>query len=85
MRLLAGAAIVLAMICASARADDLVVYGAGSLRQAVGQIAAKFGQAHGINVQTQFGPSGRMRERPMRHSCSSRPIFGSARNMGWRS
>jgi ABC-type molybdate transport system substrate-binding protein len=29
------------------RADDLVVYGAGSLREAIGQIAQQFGQAHG--------------------------------------
>jgi ABC-type molybdate transport system substrate-binding protein len=48
---------------ASARADDLVVYGAGSLREAIGQIASEFGKAHGMTIATQFGPSGRMRER----------------------
>lgn len=63
MRKLAMAAAVLAMLTATARADDLVVYGAGSLREAIGQIAAEFGQAHGITVATQFGLSGRMRER----------------------
>jgi molybdate transport system substrate-binding protein len=63
MRLLVGAAIVLAMMGTGARADDLVVYGAGSLGEAIGQIAAEFGQAHGITIKTQFGPSGRMRER----------------------
>ena len=63
MRKLAIAAVVLAMLTATARADDLVVYGAGSLREAIGQIAGKFGQAHGLAVTTQFGPSGRMRER----------------------
>jgi molybdate transport system substrate-binding protein len=63
MRLLAGVAIVLAMMGTGARADDLVVYGAGSLREAIGQIATEFGQAHGIGIKTQFGPSGRMRER----------------------
>ncbi len=56
-------AAVLTMLGMPARADDLVVYGAGSLREAIGQIAAEFGQAHGLAVATQFGPSGRMRER----------------------
>jgi ABC-type molybdate transport system substrate-binding protein len=63
MRRLAIAAIILSGLAAPARADDLVVYGAGSLREAIGQIASEFGQAHGIPVATQFGPSGRMRER----------------------
>ena len=63
MRKLAMAAAVLTMLTATARADVLVVYGAGSLREAIGQIAAEFGQAHGLAVTTQFGPSGRMRER----------------------
>src|SRR5215470_20171028 len=48
---------------AQAHAEDLVLYGAGSLREAMTQIAAAFGQAHGLTVATQFGPSGRMRER----------------------
>ena len=63
MQKLALAATVLTMLTTTARADDLVVYGAGSLREAIGQIAAEFGQAHGLAVTTQFGPSGRMRER----------------------
>jgi len=63
MRKLAIAAIALTMLSTTARADDLVVYGAGSLREAIGQIANEFGQAHGLVVTTQFGPSGRMRER----------------------
>ena len=57
------AAAILTMLTTTARADDLVVYGAGSLREAIGQIAAEFGQAHGLAVTSQFGPSGRMRER----------------------
>lgn len=56
-------AILLTMLNTTARANDLVVYGAGSLREAIGQIAAEFGQAQGIMMATQFGPSGRMRER----------------------
>src|SRR6267154_3314585 len=53
----------LALMGSVARADDLVVYGAGSLREAIGQIAMEFGHSHGLTVTTQFGPSGRMRER----------------------
>jgi ABC-type molybdate transport system substrate-binding protein len=59
---LAVAAIVL-MSGAAAQAEDLVVYGAGSLRESIGQIADEFARAHGLVVTTQFGPSGRMRER----------------------
>ena len=47
----------------SARAEDLVLYGAGSLREAMSAIAADFAAAHHQTVQTQFGPSGLMRER----------------------
>lgn len=47
----------------SARAAELVVYGAGSLREAVGEIARAYGAAHGVEIRTEFGPSGRMRER----------------------
>jgi ABC-type molybdate transport system substrate-binding protein len=50
-------------ITIEARADDLVLYGAGSLREAMAQIATSFGQSHDVTVATQFGPSGRMRER----------------------
>jgi molybdate transport system substrate-binding protein len=45
------------------RAKELVLYGAGSLREAMVQIATSFSQAHGVTVSTQFGASGRMRER----------------------
>ena len=63
MRSLLRAAIVLAVMNTAASADELTVYGAGSLREAIGQIAADFGRDHGLTVKTQFGPSGRMRER----------------------
>lgn len=48
-----------------ARADEpkLTVYGAGSLREAVTEIARQFGSRFGIEIRTEFGPSGRMRER----------------------
>lgn len=63
MQKLAITGLVLTTLSTAAWADDLVVYGAGSLREAIGQIAAEFGQARGLAVTTQFGPSGRMRER----------------------
>jgi molybdate transport system substrate-binding protein len=63
MHRFAIAAIMLAALSANARADDLVIYGAGSLRESIGQIAKEFGLAHRLGVTTQFGPSGRMRER----------------------
>jgi molybdate transport system substrate-binding protein len=48
-----------------ARAQDngLVLYGAGSLREAMTDMAAMFSRGHGIAVRTEFGASGRMRER----------------------
>jgi ABC-type molybdate transport system substrate-binding protein len=61
-RLMMGMLGLMAM-SASAQADELVVYGAGSLREAIGQIAKEFGDSHGLAIATQFGPSGRMRER----------------------
>jgi molybdate transport system substrate-binding protein len=64
MRLtLTAAAILFATFTTRAHADDLVLYGAGSLREAMGQITVDFGKAHGLTVTTQFGNSGSMRER----------------------
>ena len=40
-----------------------MLYGAGSLREAMAEIAADFGRAHGVTVKTEFAASGRMRER----------------------
>ena len=40
-----------------------MLYGAGSLREAMAQIATTFGSAHGVTVTTQFGPSRQMCER----------------------
>ncbi len=62
-RRLAVGLLIAALMTGTARAQDLVLYGAGSLREAMGQIAGDFGAAHGLTVKTQFGPSGRMRER----------------------
>jgi len=63
LRWLAVGLLIAVLMGGTAHAQDLVVYGAGSLREAIGQIAADFGAAHGLTVKTQFGPSGRMRER----------------------
>jgi molybdate transport system substrate-binding protein len=63
LRIFVVAVIIVTLMSSAVRADDLVVYGAGTLREAIGQIAMEFGHAHGLAVTTQFGPSGRMRER----------------------
>lgn len=48
---------------AAAQQDGLVLYGAGSLREAMTEMAAHFSREHGVAVAPQFGASGRMRER----------------------
>jgi len=63
MRRLGVFILVVFAMTARAQARELVLYGAGSLREAMAQIATSFGQAYGVMVSTQFGPSGRMRER----------------------
>jgi molybdate transport system substrate-binding protein len=57
------AALMFGLTTKVARADDLVLYGAGSLREVMAEIATSFSRANGVTVATQFGPSGRMRER----------------------
>jgi molybdate transport system substrate-binding protein len=44
-------------------ADGLVLYGAGSLRDALGAVAKDFSAKTGIPVNTSFGPSGLMRQK----------------------
>ena len=48
---------------AAARAADLVLYGAGSLKGAVTEIASQFDQSFGTTTKVSFGPSGMMRDR----------------------
>lgn len=48
---------------ASAQDNGLVLYGAGSLREAMSEMAAFFSREHNVAVRTAFGASGRMRER----------------------
>jgi molybdenum ABC transporter molybdate-binding protein len=46
-----------------ARADELRVLAAGSLREAVGEIGERYKAATGVAVSADFGPSGVLRER----------------------
>jgi molybdate transport system substrate-binding protein len=48
---------------ATASAKDLVLYGAGSLKGSMTEIAAQFDQRFGTTTKVTFGPSGMMRER----------------------
>jgi molybdenum ABC transporter molybdate-binding protein len=57
------AALCLVVTTAAARAEELRVLAAGSLREAIGAIAGQYGKATGVTVTTGFGPSGLLRER----------------------
>lgn len=58
-----ASAILAVAIPASAQDSGLVLYGAGSLREAMTEMATTFTRERGVAVRTQFGASGRMRER----------------------
>ncbi|MDT3378053.1 extracellular solute-binding protein [Labrys neptuniae] len=60
-RILLAASLVLGS--AAARADEVVLYGAGSLRAVLTDITQDFSKKSGIKVHTDFGPSGLMREK----------------------
>jgi molybdenum ABC transporter molybdate-binding protein len=47
----------------AAAAETLTLYAAGSLHEAMTEIAQAFGTAAGVEVKTVFGPSGLLRER----------------------
>jgi len=47
----------------TASGEELVLFGAGSLREVMTQIATDYQARYGGTVQTEFGPSGLMRER----------------------
>jgi ABC-type molybdate transport system substrate-binding protein len=47
----------------AAGAEDLALYGAGSLKEAMTEITKTFGAKEGASVRTEFGPSGLMRAR----------------------
>jgi ABC-type molybdate transport system substrate-binding protein len=61
--ILAVAMSVVGAMPAMAQQEGLVLYGAGSLREAMAEIASAFARERGIAVRTEFGASGRMRER----------------------
>jgi ABC-type molybdate transport system substrate-binding protein len=68
-RLKAGIAAASASIFAAllaitpAQSEELVLYGAGSLRDAISAIAADYTKKTGVAVRTAFGPSGLMRDK----------------------
>lgn len=57
------AVLAVAFWAGTAAADDLVLYGAGSLKDAIGEAARSFAGKTGHTVTVAFGPSGLMRER----------------------
>ena len=63
MRVLLLAAICAATMIGAARADELHVLAAGSLREVIGEIGVHYKQATGTAVTADFGPSGVLRER----------------------
>ena len=56
-------AILLALTVSGVRADTLHLYAAGSLKAALGDVAAAYEAATGQHIEATFGPSGLMRER----------------------
>jgi molybdate transport system substrate-binding protein len=63
LRALLLAAACLAALLPAAEARELHVLAAGSLREALSEIATAFGKANGVTVTVGFGPSGVLRER----------------------
>ena len=63
MRAVLLAAVCVATMIGSARADELRVLAAGSLREVVGEISGRYQTATGVQVVADFGPSGVLRER----------------------
>lgn len=65
MRGLVSISLCLLIMIAEGHADDRgpTVFAAGSLREAFGAIAQEFGATHKVQIRTEFGPSGLMRER----------------------
>jgi molybdenum ABC transporter molybdate-binding protein len=57
------AAMCIAAVTGAARAEGLRMLGAGSLREVIGEIGARYKAATGVEVTGDFGPSGLVRER----------------------
>lgn len=62
-RTFVAAALCLALTTGAARAEELRVLAAGSLREVMGVIAEQYGNATGVTLSEGFGPSGVLRER----------------------
>ena len=61
--LLLAVCLVVAQMAAARAAEGLRVLAAGSLREVVGEITARYKQATGTEIAADFGPSGVLRER----------------------
>src|SRR5690349_3976125 len=56
-------ALCLFLAAGQARAEEVVLYGAGSLKDVLTAIAADYTKKTGTGVRTSFGPSGLMRDK----------------------
>ena len=63
MRILVLATIWAAWMIGSARADEIHVLAAGSLREVIGELGERYNKATGTSIIADFGPSGALRER----------------------
>jgi molybdate transport system substrate-binding protein len=64
------------------RADEVVLYSAGSPKDALTAVAADYTAKTGVTVKTSFGPSGLMREKRVRQAIMStclRPLIWRTR------
>jgi ABC-type molybdate transport system substrate-binding protein len=62
-RLLLLAALCVALTIGGASAEELRIFGAGSLREVIGETGERYKQTMGTTVIAEFGPSGLLRER----------------------
>ncbi|WP_028575609.1 molybdate ABC transporter substrate-binding protein [Desulfonatronovibrio hydrogenovorans] len=63
LRLSFFVAVIVILVATSAAAGKITLYAAGSLRSALGDVAAAFEQSTGNVVTTEFAPSGLLRQR----------------------
>lgn len=56
------AAVIFLVLPWTVSADDLTLYAAGSLKAALGEVAAAYESGYGTKVNTRFGPSGLLRK-----------------------
>ena len=63
VRTLVAAVLCLFAVTGAPKAEELHVLAAGSLREALGEIAGRYHKAAGVEITTDFGPSGVLRQR----------------------